>query len=119
MTDVLLSAAEGPTIALHAVTEAELDGVLAKAPPALAALAAVSRFKAKTGQTLVWPGEDGAEALALFGLGEQPNADGLAFRAAPAKLPAGDYRLADIPQGIAFEAIALAWAQGAYAFDRL
>ena len=42
----------------------------------------------------------------------------MAFRALPARLPAGDYRLATAPDGVEPDRIALAWALGAYVFDR-
>ena len=118
MSDVLISAAEGPVIPLHALTEATLEGFLAGQPPLVARLAALSEFKAKSGQVLAVPGPENGAGLALFGLGGGAKADGMAFRALPAKLPAGDYRLAEAPAGVAVETIALAWAIGAYSFDR-
>ncbi len=117
MTDLILTAADGEVRALHALTEADLAGFLSSQPPALAALAALQDFKAKAGQLLVAPGADDAP-VALFGLGESARADAAAFRALPARLPAGDYRLASTPSNIAVEAITLAWALGGYRFER-
>jgi leucyl aminopeptidase len=118
MTDTLLAAAEGPTIALHALTEAQAEAFLAGQPPMAAKLAEAAKFKAKTGQFLLIPGAEVGADVALFGLGEAPAADGMAFRALPAKAPAGDYRLAAVPEGVAADRIALAWALGSYSFDR-
>ena len=118
MSDVLISAAEGPVIPLYALTEAELEDFLARQPPLVARMAALAEFKARAGQILAVPGPDNGAGLALFGLGETAKPDGMAFRVPPAKLPAGDYRLASPPEGVAIGQIALAWALGAYGFDR-
>jgi len=118
MSDVLLSQAEGEPIPLYLVAEAALETFLAGQPPLVARLAALSDFKAKAGQALAVPGETNGEGLAVFGLGSKAKADGMAFRALPAKLPAGDYRIVQAPEGVALETIALAWALGAYGFDR-
>jgi leucyl aminopeptidase len=42
----------------------------------------------------------------------------MSFRALPAKLPPGEYRIAQAPAAIAMDQIALAFALGAYRFDR-
>jgi leucyl aminopeptidase len=118
MSDVLLSQAEGAPIPLHLVAEADLEAFLAGQPPLVARLAALVDFKAKAGQVLAVPGETNGSGLAVFGLGPKVRADGMAFRALPAKLPAGDYRIVSVPEGVAAETIALAWALGAYGFNR-
>jgi leucyl aminopeptidase len=120
MSQVLVSIAEGQAVALYALTEAELPAFLDARPPLAARLAKAAQFKAKAGQVLIVPGADGdGEAdIALFGLGEAAKPDGMAFRALPARLPPGDYRLAAAPAGVALDRIALAWALGAYAYDR-
>ena len=106
----------GEPRALHAIAEADLDAFLAGQPQAVAALATLNGFKAKPGQLLLVPAGDGGPATAVFGLGARPTA--MAFRALPARLPAGDYRLETAPADVAFAAIALAWALGAYRFTR-
>src|SRR5579872_3884859 len=116
MTDVLLDQPQGEAIPLHALTEQALAGFLQARAPALARQAALSGFKAKAGQVLVAP--DGAASIALFGLGEGARPDGMALRALPAKLPPGDYVLAAPIEAVAASRLALAWALGAYAFDR-
>ena len=65
---------------------------------------------------LAVPDADGALASVLFGLGAKP--DPMAFRALPAKLPAGTYRIAHAPKALAADQIALAFALGGYKFDR-
>ncbi len=116
MTDVLLSRAEAEPTPIHALTEAALEDFLARRPAPLARLARLSGFKAKAGQTLVAP--DAGGDIALVGLGEAAAADGMALRALSTRLPAGDYRFAEPVAGVAPEQVALAWALGAYAFDR-
>jgi leucyl aminopeptidase len=117
MTDLILTAAPGEVRALHAVAEADLAGFLDSQPPALARLAELQGFKAKAGQLLVAPGEDGIP-VAVLGLGAGARANGMDFRSLPPRLPAGDYRLAALPAGAPAERIALAWALGGYRFDR-
>ena len=116
MTEVLIDRVEGQPTPLHALTEAALEAFLATRPAALARLATLTGFKAKAGQVLVAP--DAVGDIALFGLGEGARADGMALRALPVCLPAGDYRLVEPVAGVAPDRVALAWALGAYAFDR-
>jgi leucyl aminopeptidase len=118
MTDPLLDAADGLTIPLHAVFEDGLAALLDEAPPLARRLADASAFKAKAGQFLRVPGEGDDPGLALFGLGDAAKADAMAFRALAAKAPAGDYQLAEVPSAMTGEAVALAFALGAYGFDR-
>jgi len=116
MSDLLIDAAPGDVTPIHPLTESALAPFLTEQPPALAHLARLAQFKAKTGQVLIAPGEGGD--LVLFGLGAGVSPDAMAFRALPSKLPPGDYRLAAIPPGVAPEAAALAWALGGYAYER-
>ncbi|MDR3512182.1 MAG: leucyl aminopeptidase family protein [Caulobacteraceae bacterium] len=116
MTDVLLSAAEGEPTPIHPLTESKLAGFLATQPPNAARAAQLAGFKAKAGQVLATPGAEGD--LALIGLGEGARPDAMAMRALPVRLPAGDYRFAGAVEGLDPEHVALAWALGAYAFDR-
>ena len=116
MSEVLSPTVEGPTTPVHALAEADLAGFLGAQPAPVRRLAELAQFKARAGQVLLAPAEDGD--LVLFGLGAGASADGMAFRALPGKLPPGDYRLATQAAGVAPEAIALAWALGAYAFER-
>lgn len=116
MTEPIVSASSGPVIPVEAVTPATLEDALARAPAFVRGFAELSEFKAKAAQVLVVPGEDGRIATVLFGLGDNP--DATAFRALSAKLPAGDYRIVAAPHGLAADQVALAFAIGAYRFDR-
>ncbi|RAK67621.1 leucyl aminopeptidase family protein [Phenylobacterium kunshanense] len=115
MSDVILDTFDGVATPIHALTEAETAKAL-EADAFAAALARTAEFKGKSGQLLLVPDAAGAVARVLFGLGETPKVD--AFRALPAKLPAGVYRLAEAPAGVSPDRIALAFALGSYRFDR-
>ncbi len=79
------------------------------------AIATAQGFTGAPGQTVLVPGEDGRVAFVLFGLGA--GKDALALAALSARLPEGDYEIAD-DGGQSFARIAAAWADGAYRFDR-
>ena len=116
MSDVILESSDGPDIPVHALVEGDVAAALDASPPFLKAFAGLSEFKGKAGQVLVAPDADGAIASVWFGLGA--GADPMAFRALAAKLPAGVYRIARAPDGMAADQIALAFALGSYRFDR-
>jgi leucyl aminopeptidase len=120
MSDVILDAADGPTIPVHAMTEAQTGPALESIPAGAKAFAAISDFKGKAGQLLLVPGADGALAHVLFGLGALGGAGGepMVFRTLAGKLPAGTYRIARVPEGMSIDQIALAFALGSYRFDR-
>ena len=80
-----------------------------------AAWAAANDFTGKTGQLLLLPRADGVVTGALFGGGDR--FDPLSARALSAKLPAGLWRLDGVEEEAASRA-ALAFALGAYRFDR-
>ncbi|HXQ46082.1 MAG TPA: leucyl aminopeptidase family protein [Caulobacteraceae bacterium] len=115
MSELILDKPAGEVRTLHAVAEGDLEAFIAAQPDAVAQAAALHGFKAKTGQALVVPADTGG-VVAVLGLGDPARAE--AFRAAPVRLPSGDYRLAATPAGLTFEAIALAWAMGGYRFER-
>jgi len=117
MSEVILDAADGDAATpVHALAEAEAAAFLEAAPKAVAAQARLADFKGKAGQIVLIPDAEGAPAQALFGMGPSPEAMGL--RALAAKLPAGTYRLEQLPPQIAPQQAALAFALGAYRFDR-
>ena len=115
MSDALLDAAE-TAIPIEALTEAALAAAIELGGGQAAGLADAEGFKAKAGQTLKLPAADGKLARVLLGLGAQPKAD--AFRAAAGRLPAGDYRLKAVPEGLDPTDLAVAWGLGAYRYDR-
>jgi len=118
MSDLLIDSAAGATFALHLLAEPALEGFLAAQSATVARQAELAGFKAKPGQVLVAAAGEGGEDIALFGLGAAATADSTLFRALPAKLPPGDYRLAPTADAVSFEAVALGWALGGYAFSR-
>jgi leucyl aminopeptidase len=115
MSDPLLQAADS-AVPIATVAEAELVASLETLGGQAAGLAEAEGFKAKAGQTLKLPGADGKLARVLLGLGAEPKAD--IFRTAAGRLPAGDYRLDGVPEGLDPTAIATAWGVGAYRNDR-
>jgi leucyl aminopeptidase len=118
MSDVVIAGPVDAATPLRCLTEAEWESFVAGQSPLVQRLAKSAQFKAKAGQVLVIPGEGDAPDLALFGLGEGARADGMGLRALPTRLPPGDYRLDAAPAGVPAERVVLAWALGAYAFDR-
>ena len=118
MSDVLIAEAAGEATPLFALTEGDLAEFLSARAPMVARHAKAAQFTAKAGQVLLVPGPDGESDLALFGLGGGARADAMAFRALPTRLPPGDYQLAAPPAGVDAVRIALAWALGAYGYDR-
>jgi len=116
MTETIASRSDGPVIRIDAVTPDGLAAALEQSPAFVKGFAELSDFKAKAGQTLVVPGGDGRIGAVLFGLGETPQA--MTFRQLPAKLPAGDYHVGSMPDGLTLDQIALAFATGGYRFDR-
>jgi len=117
MSEVLVTAADRAA-PIHAILEGEVAAALDAAPPIARALATVGEFKAKAGQALVVPDADGGVERVLFGLGSADGLDAMAFRALPTKLPGGDYRIVQSPQGLDAQLVALAFALGSYRFDR-
>ncbi|MBI1405569.1 MAG: leucyl aminopeptidase family protein [Caulobacter sp.] len=116
MTDPVIAASEERVIPLLAVTTQAWPDLLASRPVSLGRLAEIGGFKAGAGQLLLVHGEDGEVAEVLFGLGAGD--DAFAFRGLAARLPAGDYALAETPEGLTAEDIALAFWLGGYRFDR-
>ncbi len=115
MSEVILAAQDGAAIPVHALAQAETEAFLQAGPAFVAAFARLGSFKGKAGQIVVVPDAEGAAGQVLFGLGD--SLDPMAFRALPAKLPAGLYRIAQAPVGVAPDQIALAFAIGSYRFD--
>jgi leucyl aminopeptidase len=117
MTDVILASSRSAA-PVHALYEHETAAFLEGRQAFVRAFAATSDFKGKAGQVLIVPNTEGAVDRILFGLGAEGRADAMSFRALATKLPAGDYRIAQAPPAIPADQIALAFAMGAYKFDR-
>ena len=118
MSEVLISAPEGETIPLHALRRQDLEGFLARRRAAVKVQVEVQAFKASAGQVCAILGADGRVGMALAGLGGEDNPDPMALRAAAAKLPTGDYRIAASPRTMRPLDSAVAWGLGSYGFDR-
>jgi leucyl aminopeptidase len=73
-------------------------------------------FRADAGKTLLIPNGVGTIETILVGLGE--GRDAFVLAGLPSSLPAGDYALEEIPDGLSGETLALGWADGAYRFTR-
>jgi leucyl aminopeptidase len=113
MGETILDTWDGPVTPIHALTEAETTAALA-ADAFSTGLARTAEFKGKPGQVLLVPDAAGALARVLFGAGDAWTT----FRALPAKLPAGVYRIAAKPDAVSADQAALAFALGSYRFDR-
>lgn len=116
MSEVILASWDGPVIPVHALTEADTAAAL-EADAFAAGLAKTAEFKGKPGQVLLIPDAEGTLSRVLMGAGPNPLDLG-PFRALPARLPGGVYRIAEAPQGVSADAIALSFALGSYRFDR-
>lgn len=76
-------------------------------------------FSGFAGQICLLPDGRGGLAGALFGLGRREQAARQRFLLAEAaKLPPGDWYLADLPEGLDPQQAALGWLLGQYRFDR-
>ncbi len=92
-----------------------LDGVLAALPSRQAEWVRGAGFRAASGECLLVPGEDGAPAMALAGMGDE-GARSLAHGALAMKLPEGLWRFeagGELPPG---DLLALGWVLSAYRF---
>jgi leucyl aminopeptidase len=123
MVDVIVAAtAEGPAIPVHPIATADWPAFAEAEGPATRAAAALAAFAGKAGELALVPTPEGAVERVLFGLGDTPPS-AMAWRALSARLAAGDYQIVfperptPAPAARA-EDIALAWALGAYRFDR-
>jgi leucyl aminopeptidase len=116
MSEVNLPADHGPSTPIRLFGQAQWAARAADLAPTWRAAAAAARFAGRSGDVAVVRAGDEAPEAVLLGLGDKP-ASPSAFRALAAKLPPGDYRLEDAAALDGVE-VAIAWAQGAYRFDR-
>lgn len=105
----------GRAAAVHLYTADGFEALETDPFPAARAIAKGQGFTGGDGQLLMVPGEDGAVAHVLFGLGD--GKDALAVAGLSARLPEGTYRI-ESTGGLSFAHIAAGWADGAYRFDR-
>ncbi len=106
------------------LVHSDSDGPLyPQATPAEAAIwGKANGFTAKAGQILVLPAADGSIKGAFFGLGPidqaRPARERYPLARAADGLPAGDWHIADAPEGVDLSLAAFSWLLSAYRFDR-
>ena len=112
------SRAGGPTLPLHAVTKAELAGLLDTFDPAIRAWVEATGFKADPGTHCLIPDAACGLAGAVAGLGDDNAArrDRFILGAAREKLPLGPWRLESSLSGPSLEEAALGWLLAGYSF---
>ena len=103
-----------PAITVHAVTAKDARAWLVRQKRS--GLVTASGFSGAAGALAALPDAKGGIAAWVLGLGE--SRDGFALAAAAEKLPAGTYRLGDVPEYCGGANAALAWLMGGYSFDR-
>jgi leucyl aminopeptidase len=114
--DVVVSQPDGEALPLHVVVAEELDAFLDARTAAHAAFARACGFSAGPGDLLVLPDPSGAPSRVVLGAGK--GEDPFVLGVCPLKLPVRDYAIASAPQGWTADEMALAWALGAYRFER-
>jgi leucyl aminopeptidase len=102
------------SVPLHAVTAKAARAWLAAQKRG--GLVSASGFTGAPGQLATLPDAKGGIAGWVLGLGD--TTDIFALAAAAEKLPAGTYRLGDVPDFCGGPHAALAWLMGGYVFDR-
>ena len=112
--DILVPDDGRAAVPLHGVAAADFSAFAESKGARFAAWARAQDFKGQLGRLLLAPGEDGALAFAVLGLGK--NDDKLIYGAAAPLLPAGDYRIAG-EAGVTPVFAALGFALGAYAYN--
>src|SRR3954470_6219576 len=100
-------------IPVHAVTAKDARSWLAKQKRS--GLVAASGFAGCAGALAALPDAKGGIAAWVLGLGDSK--DAFALAAAAEKLPAGTYRLGDVPEFCGGAHAALAWLMGGYGFS--
>jgi leucyl aminopeptidase len=118
MTELFLPTDHASATPIHALRVAAWGAFAATLRSIPRAAADLVRFSGKAGQVALIAAGPGEGPLALFGLGEPGEGGAMAFRRLAASLPSGDYRLATLPADMDPRQIALAWALGAYRFER-
>jgi leucyl aminopeptidase len=101
-------------IPVHAVTAKDARAWLARQKRS--GLVTASGFTGAAGALAALPDAKGGIAAWVLGLGD--SRDAFALAAAAEKLPAGTYRLGQVPDYCGGANAALAWLMGGYGFDR-
>src|SRR5471032_2323469 len=101
-------------IPLHAVAARDARGWLARQKRS--ALVTAAGYTGAAGTLAALPDAKGGIAAWVLGLGD--GRDAFALAAAASSLPAGTYRLGEVPDFCGGAHAALAWLMGGYGFDR-
>lgn len=118
-SDALLLWDEGAVcIPIRLISPDRMEQTLSGLSPFEAGLATAAEFSGKPAQLLLLPDTAGKLSSVLFGVGDEGSDGRARVRELPVRLPTGDYVFADVPHGSGELRLALAWAQGAYVFDR-
>ncbi len=113
MPNVLIAASD-KAIPLSLVSEEAFEALTDEG---LKELGRGQDFKGQAGRMLIDAGPDGRVRRVLAGAGKS-GIDPMSARSLAARLPEGDYILAEAPQGLDAELFATGWMLGAYLFDR-
>ncbi|HEY2179999.1 MAG TPA: leucyl aminopeptidase family protein [Caulobacteraceae bacterium] len=105
-------------IVVTAVRPGEWEALAARLPEPARAAATVASFSAKTGQIVFIADDEGRLGRVLYGLGDGGPEGAMSFRGLAGRLPGGDYRLEAIPEGLDPKQVSIAFALGAYRYDR-
>src|SRR5579863_6461283 len=115
MSEAIIPQADGPAVPIKLVTSKGSEATLAALPPAQRAQAELAKFAGKAGEAVTLTGEAGpVQVLAGIGAGDAA----MPLRALPGKLAPGVYALEPSTGGPDPANVALAFALGAYRFDR-
>jgi leucyl aminopeptidase len=103
-------------VPLQLVTARGLGAWTKTQPARIKVLVDAAGFRGDPGKALLVHGAGGELESVLVGLGE--GTDGFALASLPGSLPAGDYALGEIPEGLNGETLAIGWADGTYRFTK-
>jgi leucyl aminopeptidase len=101
---------------LHCVARDTFAAWRARQPQAVARWLEAQGFDASPGSVALLPGDDGAIAGAVLGIGDR--LDPHAYSHAPFALPPGDWHVADALDADALRALQLGWGLGAWRYTR-
>jgi leucyl aminopeptidase len=117
MSEAVVAESEETAVPIRLLRPAEAEAAVAALAPPMRAQADLARFAGKPGQVAALVGAGGVEQV-LAGLGAEGEAGAMALRGLPARLAPGLYAVEPRADGPSAADTALAWALGAYRFDR-
>ncbi len=120
MTDLTFAGDDGSSRPLHLVSKEGLAVLLSVLDPCSRAWVEGTDFAAKAGEVVLIPGDDGAVAAAVGGLGDEKDRVRKRFIVAllRSRLPEGLWRLETELSDTRLAEAALAWLLAGYRFDR-